>query len=198
MEAHTRSTSPFRHILSSVDPRWSARPIEEQDEVVNWYDRTARAISRRFAMSFRDPCHDASDVMQEICLKLWTKFLPADAPHRLLTERPCIRNLMEWKGLDQVDWENAKRRSAKRNVPLPDDEIGLADRSSVRPDRYAEVADSEGAFRRAIRDPDERRIYLLLRTGRSPRAIAKLTGRPVREIHALRSDLRERLEAHLR
>ena len=198
MEARTRSTSSFRHLLARVDPHWAARPPEEQNEWVDWYERTARAISRQFAMSFRDPCHDAADVLQEILLKLWVKFLPEDAPHRLLTERPCIRNLREWKSLDQVDWENAKRRSAKRRVPLPDDEVGLADRSSPRPDRFVEVVDAEGAFRRAIRDPDERRIYLLLRTGRTPREIAKLTGRKVREIRALKANLRERLEAHLR
>ncbi|MHC4473483.1 MAG: sigma-70 RNA polymerase sigma factor region 4 domain-containing protein, partial [Planctomycetota bacterium] len=159
---------------------------------------TARAIARQYALSFRDPCHDASDVLQEIRLQIFTKFSPPDAPHRLLTERPCIRNLMSWKGLDLVDWETAARRSAHRRAPLPDEEVGLPDRSSPLPHRAVEMADEERAFRRAIRDPEERKAYLLFRTGRTPREVARLLGRRVREMASLRESLSTRLAARLR
>ena len=80
MQNHARFTTTFRHLLSLLDPEWSGRSLEEQNGWVDWYDRTARAISRQFARSFRDPCHDASDVMQDILLKLLTKFRAPDAP----------------------------------------------------------------------------------------------------------------------
>jgi hypothetical protein len=197
LEVRNTTLSSFRHLLARVDPHWAARPSEEQEEWVHWYDRTARAISRQYARSFRDPCHDAADVLQEIMIKLLTKFGPADAPHRLLTERPCIRNLMEWKSLDQVDWENAARRSAKRRATLPDDDIGLTNHSSPSPQATVELKDSERSFRRAIRDPGDRKAYLLFRTGRSPREVAKLIGRNVRDTKALRDRLVSTLHAHI-
>ncbi len=197
VEVHSITLSSFRHLLARVDPKWSSRPLEEQEKWVHWYDRTARAISRQYARSFRDPSHDASDVLQEIMIKLLTKFGPSDAPHRLLTERPCIRNLMEWKSLDQVDWENAARRSARRRAELPADDIGLADRSMPPPQTAVELKDSERSFRRALRDPREREAYLLFRMGRSPSEVAKLLGRKVRETKELRDRLVSTLHAHM-
>ena len=198
MESRVGSSSSFRGLLERVDPRWPDRTREEQDEWVEWYARTARAIARQFALSFRDPCHDAADVLQEIRLKIFVKFSSRDAPHRLLTERPCIRNLMSWKGLDLLDWENAERRNARRRTVLPDEDVGLPDRSTPAPSRVVEMADEERAFRRAIRDPGERKAYLLFRTGRSPREVAGLLGRTVREMKALREGLTSRLAAVLR
>jgi DNA-directed RNA polymerase specialized sigma24 family protein len=197
VEVRSASLAAFRHVLARVDPNWTSRPTEEQDHWAHWYDRTARAISRQYARSFRDPSHDASDVLQEILMKLLTKFGPADAPHRLLTERPCMRNLMEWKGLDQVDWENAARRNAKRRTSLPDDDIGLADRRTPSPEAAAEASDAERSFRRAIRDPEDREAYLLFRMGRTPREVARLLGRKVGETKDLRDRLVSRLHSHL-
>lgn len=197
MEVRSTTLSSFRHLLAHVDPDWSSRPSEEQEEWVHWYDRTARAISRQYARSFRDPSHDASDVLQEILIKLLTKFSPQDAPHRLLTERPCIRNLMEWKSLDQVDWENASRRNARLRAALPEDDIGLTDRTAPPPEAPAELRDSELSFRRALRDPRDREAYLLFRTGCSPREVAKLLGRKVRETKELRERLVDTLQAHM-
>jgi DNA-directed RNA polymerase specialized sigma24 family protein len=156
---------------------------------VSWYARTARAIASQYASSFKDPCHDASDVLQDIRLKILVKFRPADAPHRLLTERPCMRNLMEWKSLDRVDWENAERRSARRRAPLPDEEVGLPDRTGPSPDLEAEIQDVELSYVRALPDPERRKAYLLFRAGRTPREVAKLMGRPVRDMKAIREEL---------
>ncbi len=130
-------------------------------------------------------------------IKLLTKFGPQDAPHRLLTERPCIRNLMQWKILDQVDWENASRRNARLRASLPEDDIGLADRTAPPPEAPAELRDSERSFRRALRDPEDREAYLLFRTGRTPREVAKLLGRKVRETKELRDRLVSTLQAHM-
>jgi len=197
LETPTSSSLSFRHLLADVDPQWSVRTPDEQNERVDWFARTARAIARQFANSFRDPCHDASDLLQEIRLKLLTKFRPADAPHRLLGERPCMRNLMEWKGLDLVDWENAERRAARRRAPLPSDEFGLADRDLLRPDRAVEVTEGEHAFLRAIRDPEDRKLYLLFRSGRTPREVAHLLGRRVRDMKEARDRLVSRLQEQL-
>jgi DNA-directed RNA polymerase specialized sigma24 family protein len=183
--------------LATVDPHWSDRSLEEQNELVGWYARTARAIARQYAMSFRDPCHDAADLLQEIRLKIFTKFGPKDAPHRLLTERPCMRNLMGWKGLDLVDWENAERRSSRRRAPLPEEEIGLPDRSCLSPARNAEIRDQERAFRRAIRDPEDRKAYLLFRAGEAPRDVARMLGRRVREVKKLREQISSRMSVFL-
>jgi hypothetical protein len=197
LESQANSSVSFRQLLAVVDPLWSSRSPEEQTEWVDWYSRTARAIARQYAMSFRDPCHDAADVLQEIRLKIFTKFGPKDAPHRLLTERPCMRNLMGWKGLDLVDWENAERRSARRRAPLPEEEVGLPDRATLAPDRNAEIRDEERAFRREIRDPEDRKAYLLFRAGEPPREVAKLLGRRVRDVKMLRQQISDRLSSHL-
>jgi hypothetical protein len=197
VETRFGSSSSFRRLLERVDPKWPARSPEEQTEWVEWYARTARAIARQYSSSFRDPCHDATDLLQEIRLKILVKFGPPDAPHRLLTERPCIRNLMSWKGLDLVDWESAKRRSSHRRAPLPDADVGLADSSSQPPGGSVEVADEERAFRRAIRDPEERKAYLLFRMGRTPREVARMLGRRVREMSSLRESLLDRLADRL-
>jgi len=197
LESQASSSVSFRQLLAVVDPRWSDRTKEEQDEWVDWYARTARAIARQYAMSFRDPCHDAADLLQEIRLKIFTKFGPKDAPHRLLTERPCMRNLMGWKGLDLVDWENAERRSARRRAPLPEEEVGLPDRATLAPDCNAEIRDEERAFRREIRDPEDRKAYLLFRAGEPPREVAKLLGRRVRDVKKLRQQISDRLSLHL-
>lgn len=197
LETQSGSSSAFRNLLACVDPKWSERSAEEQETWVAWYARTARAIARQYAASFRDPCHDASDIMQEIRLKLLTKFRGADAPHRLLTERPCMRNLMGWKALDMVDWENAERRSARRRVPLPDEEVALPDRSLPPPDRAAEVTEEEAAFRRELREPREKKAYLLFRSGKTPRQVARILGRPKAEIEAVLSRLSDSLAARL-
>jgi len=197
LESQANSSVSFRHLLAVVDPLWSDRTQEEQDGWVDWYARTARAIARQYAMSFRDPCHDATDLLQEIRLKIFRKFGPKDAPHRLLTERPCMRNLMGWKGLDLVDWENAERRSARRRAPLPEDEVGLPDRTHPAPDCAAEIRDEERAFRRAIRDPEDRKAYLLFRAGEQPRDVARLLGRRVRDVKRLRQQISDRLSTHL-
>jgi DNA-directed RNA polymerase specialized sigma24 family protein len=194
VETQALSSSCFRELLETVDPLWWERSEEERTSWVDWYARTARAIARQYANSFRDPCHDASDVLQEIRLKIFLKFGPSDAPHRLLTERPCIRNLMGWKALDLVDWESAERRNARRRVPLPEDGLTLPDPSRLPPDRTEEIRDAERAFRREIRRPEDRQAYLLFRSGRNHREVAKMTGRRVREM----KDLRERLSSRLR
>ena len=154
VEVRNVTLSSFRHLLARVDPQWSSRPSEEQEEWVHWYDRTARAISRQYARSFRDPSHDAQDVLQEILVKILIKFGSPDAPHRLLTERPCIRNLMKWKGLDQVDWENASRRNAHLRANLPDDDIGLTDRAAPPPEAPVELRDLERGKREVDRQID--------------------------------------------
>jgi len=197
LETRAGSSLLFRRLLERVDPFWNSRSQEEQEQWADWYARTARAIARQYAMSFRDPCHDISDLLQEIRLKIFTKFGPPDAPHRLLTERPCIRNLMEWKGLDLVDWENAEKRSSRRRVPLPEEDFGLPDRASTTPAASAEIADEERAFRRAIRDPDDRRAYLLFRSGRTSRDIARLLGRKVQDVRALERRLTRALARRL-
>ena len=193
LETQAHSASSFRHLLAVVDPVWSKRTDEEREDWVAFYARTARAIARQYAASFRDPCHDAADLMQEIRLKLLTKFRPHDAPHRLLTERPCVRNLMDWKGLDLVDYENAEKRSARRRVPLPEEDLALPDRHLPRPDREAELADTERAFRREIREPEDRRVDLLFKAGRTPQEIAELTGRSLRDVQRLKTSLSRRL-----
>ncbi len=197
LENRVTSSLTFRQLLSRIDPRWASRPPEVQDEWVDWYSRTARAIARQFAGSFRDPSHDASDVLQDIFLKLFLKFRDEDAPHRLLAERPCMRNLMEWKGLDRVDWENAERRSARRRTALPEDEVGLLDDRVATPERYAEVADAERAFRSAIRDPADREAYRMFREGRDTEEVARALGRDVRETREVRDRLCRGLSAFM-
>lgn len=193
METQACSTSTFRSLLATVDPAWGSRTEEERENWVSFYARTARSIAREYERSFKDPCHDAADVMQEIRLKILTKFRPADAPHRLLTEAPCVRKLMQWRGLDLVDWENAEKRCVKRRVPLPTDGDPLPDRQSLLPEENAEVSDSERAFRRALADPGDRRAYQMFRSGRSVRDVARRLRRPVADVEALQ----DRLSTHL-
>ena len=66
MEVRSASLAAFRHLLAHVDPNWTSRPSEEQEHWVHWFDRTARAISRQYARSFRDPSHDDADVLQNL------------------------------------------------------------------------------------------------------------------------------------
>lgn len=198
MESQARSASAFRNLLATVDPRWSDRSEAERDDWVAFYARTARAIARQYASSFRDPCHDESDVMQEIRIKIWKKFGPRSAPHRLLTERPCVRNLMDWRAMDLVDWENADKRNARLRATLPDEDVGMPDRCVPRPDRMAELTDTERAFRREIRDPEDRKAYLLFKAGRSTSQVARLLGRSVRDVKDIRRSLSEQLAGWLR
>lgn len=190
-------TSPFLPLLARFAPEWSGRSPEEQNGWVDWYERTAHAIARQHARSFRDPSHDASDIVQDILLKLLTKFGEEGSPRRLLLERPCVRNLMKWKAWDRLDWESAARRDAHRRAPLPEEEIGLPSRGTSTPDRYAQIADSERVFRREIRDPDHRTAYLLFRMGKSPKEVAQMCGILVRDAKAMQerlaNDLRDKL-----
>jgi DNA-directed RNA polymerase specialized sigma24 family protein len=198
VETHIAASLVFRQLLSTVDPGWGNRPAEEQEQLVGWYTRTARGIARTFGQNLRDPCHDAADVLQEILLKLFLKFRDVDSPHELLTERPCIRNLMEWKGLDRVDWENASRRSAKRRAPLPEADFALCDRKGTSPDHQAELIDEEQAFGRTILNAEDRRAYRLFRAGRRTEEIARALGRKRGEVQAIRDRLCRRLWAKIR
>jgi uncharacterized membrane protein len=65
------------------------------------------------------------------------------------------------------------------------------------PSRTAELADEERAFRRAIRDPEDRKAYLLFRSGRSHRDVAQLLGRKVRDVRALERRLTSALACRL-
>ncbi|MCU0725292.1 MAG: hypothetical protein MUE73_05825 [Planctomycetes bacterium] len=198
MEPRVAASFVFRQLLSTVDPGWDHRPADEQDQIVGWYTRTARGIARSFGQNLRDPCHDAADILQEILLKLFLKFREDDSPHELLTERPCIRNLMEWKGLDRLDWENASRRSARRRSPMPEEEFALSDRRGTPPDHSAELIDEERAFSRAIEDPEDRKAYRLFRAGRRTEEIARALGRNQSEVAAIRDRLCRRLSAKIR
>ncbi len=185
----------FRGLLETIDPAWDSRAPEERREIVDWFSSTSVAISRQYFL--RDPCHDASDVLQDILVKLFTKFSPADAPHRLLTEKPCMRKLMGWRAMDRVDWENAEKRSARRKTSLSEAGTRLVDRRLPAPDRAAEIADEERRFRREIRDPVERKAYLLFRTGLPPREVARMLRLPVAEAVRIRDALADALAGRL-
>jgi DNA-directed RNA polymerase specialized sigma24 family protein len=197
LKDRNRTKSTFRHLLADLDPKWSGRSPEEQNSWVDWYHRTAWAISRQFARSFRDPSHDAYDVYQDILLKLLTKFRGEDAPHRLLTERPCIRNLMQWKALDRVDWESAARRNARLRCPLPTEEFALPFRRGLAPDQYVELREAERSFGSSLPDPERQKAYELFRAGRQPREVARRLGRKLREVKALHEQLADEMRSAL-
>ena len=59
------------------------------------------------------------------------------------------------------------------------------------------MGEGEHAFLRAIRDPEDRKLYLLFRSGRTPREVAHLLGRRVRDMKEARERLVSRLEEQL-
>ena len=72
--------------------------------------------------------------------------------------------------LDQVDWENASRRNARLRAALPEDDIGLADRTTPRYSPRAPCSDHNASIASSRSVACRRRRTATSATARSRRA----------------------------